>query len=573
MKSYLEKTVLPGFLLSISVLLLIGYASYKNGEHAAESVGWIEHTHVVIETLDRVLADVREAESEARGFIISGDESYLSPFHETSQSGLLHLKKLRSLIADNRAQLKRVSALDSLISQKLTRLNSGVEKRKGESSMAMAMAPHTGVGKRLMDDIQSRIREMQDVEGVLLVQRTQQLLDQTSLSRLVDILGSFGAITMLAGLYFLLRTEMRTRNSAQAEMRRANNFLNAVLENIPNMIFVKDATDLRFVRFNKAGEELLGYKKSDLIGKNDYDFFPKEQADVFVNNDRAVLRKGQLLDIKEEPIETRLNGLRWLHTKKIPIRNEIGKPLFLLGISEDITERKQQQDAILKLNEELEAFSHSVSHDLCTPLQDIRNIAALLESEHGSTLDPEGFRLVGILRRSAQNMSDLIQGLLSLTKLGNRELSVCSVNITQLAKEAFDDVKIKWPGSKAKFILREAPPVTADKLLLHQVLASLFSNALIFSSRKPEPVIEFGYSEMDGNHVYFVRDNGAGFDMNNKDTLFLVFQRLHAQSEYDGSGLEFTITERIISKHQGKIWAEASPDKGATFYFTLEKSH
>ncbi len=149
--------------------------------------------------------------------------------------------------------------------------------------------------------------------------------------------------------------DITQRKDTEEEIRRTNQFLDSVLENIPNMIFIKDANDLRFLRFNKAGEKLLGYLQEDLLGKNDYDFFPKEQADFFTFNDKKVLTSHAGLDISEEPVKTR-NGTRWLHTKKIPVYDSTGKPLYLLGISEDITERKKTEDTIIELNKNLARY-------------------------------------------------------------------------------------------------------------------------------------------------------------------------------------------------------------------------
>ena len=149
--------------------------------------------------------------------------------------------------------------------------------------------------------------------------------------------------------------DITQRKNTEEEIRQTNQFLDSVLENIPNMIFIKDANDLRFLRINKAGEDLLGYLQEDLLGKNDYDFFPIEQADFFTAKDKEVLNKHKGIDISEEPIKTQ-HGTRWRHTKKIPVDDALGKPLYLLGISEDITERKKTEDTIIELNKNLARY-------------------------------------------------------------------------------------------------------------------------------------------------------------------------------------------------------------------------
>ena len=155
----------------------------------------------------------------------------------------------------------------------------------------------------------------------------------------------------------LLHLQNKTRERAE-ELHNANAFLEAIVENIPDMVFVKDATELRFVRFNKAGESLLGAAREDLYGKNDYDFFPQDEADSFTGKDREVLEKGKLHDIPVEPIHTARQGTRYLHTKKVPILDETGEPKFLLGISEDITEAKAAKEKLAAIQAELEASPH-----------------------------------------------------------------------------------------------------------------------------------------------------------------------------------------------------------------------
>ncbi|MGZ3930714.1 MAG: PAS domain S-box protein [Bacteroidia bacterium] len=193
--------------------------------------------------------------------------------------------------------------------------------------------------------------------------KSMELQINSSTGEVKDILVSIESFEMDGQNCILFATvDITERRKIEIQIERNNAFLNTVLENIPNMIFVKDAEELRFLRFNKAGEELLGYSKSDLIGKNDYDFFPKEQADFFIEKDKETLREGKLLDIPQEEIDSKDKGKRWLHTKKIPVNGADGRPLYLLGISEDITDRKEQEDAIRALNADLEDNIQQLKH-------------------------------------------------------------------------------------------------------------------------------------------------------------------------------------------------------------------
>src|SRR5574341_1899031 len=199
-------------------------------------------------------------------------------------------------------------------------------------------------------EVISRIKSGQTIDHFETQRRRKdgQIIDVSlTISPVRDQTGAIIAASTIA-------RDITARKKQLEEIKRMQVFLDSIVENIPNMVFVKEARELRFVRFNKAGEELLGYSKAELIGKNDYDFFPSEEADFFTNKDRQVLQKGNLLDIPEEPIQTKHQGTRLLHTKKLPILDQEGKPEFLLGISEDITERKLAEEAILRAKDELE---------------------------------------------------------------------------------------------------------------------------------------------------------------------------------------------------------------------------
>ena len=353
------------------------------------------------------------------------------------------------------------------------------------------------------------------------------------------------------------------------ELAETNHFLDAVLENIPDMVFVKDAKDLRFLRFNKAGEDMLGFASEDLIGKNDYDFFPKEQADFFIAKDRMVLEDKKLVVIDEEPIQTKY-GERWLHTKKIPIV-ENGIPTYLVGISADITERKRQQDSILQLNKELEAFSYSVSHDLRSPLRAVSGYAQILEEDYSKVIDEEGRRLLRVINDNAEKMGHLIDDLLRFSRLGKKELQKKETKLGTLAEVAISEIAKSTPH-KAEIIMDASHHVHADDSLMKLVMMNLIGNAIKYSSKKENPVVKIR-SEQKGNDVIFsISDNGAGFDMRYVDKLFGVFQRLHSMEEFEGTGVGLAIVHRIITKHGGKVWAEGKVNEGATLHFSIPQN-
>jgi signal transduction histidine kinase len=221
-------------------------------------------------------------------------------------------------------------------------------------------------------------------------------------------------------------------------------------------------------------------------------------------------------------------------------------------------------------NKELEAFTYSVSHDLRSPLRAIHGYTKILLDEYSTQFDESGTDMMKSVMRNAKKMGQLIDDLLAFSRTGRKELQKQTVNMNELAESVLKEVKASSPDyEKAKVTLEKLPPAYADYSLLNQVYINLISNALKYSARKPDPQITIGALERNNGVVYYISDNGVGFDMQYYDKLFGVFQRLHSAEEFEGTGVGLALIKRIISRHGGKIWAESKPDKGATFYFTL----
>jgi light-regulated signal transduction histidine kinase (bacteriophytochrome) len=272
-----------------------------------------------------------------------------------------------------------------------------------------------------------------------------------------------------------------------------------------------------------------------------------------------------------------------------PVHDSEGRVIGASKIARDITERRLAEEAIRKLNaelegrvvertaqleaanKELEAFSYSVSHDLRAPLRAMDGFSQALLEDFGPLLPEEAQDHVHTIRAGAQKMGALIDDLLTFSRLSRSPLNRRSVNTDQLVRSALEDLGLHRDGHEMKVQRHELPSCAGDPALLKQVWINLISNAFKYTQKCSAPRVEIGSMEKDGETVYFVKDNGTGFDMRYAGKLFGVFQRLHRAEEYEGTGVGLAIVQRVVHRHGGRVWADAAVNQGATFFFTLAK--
>ncbi len=303
-----------------------------------------------------------------------------------------------------------------------------------------------------------------------------------------------------------------------------------------------------------------------------------------VHPDDIAIAEKRITDAIEQ--HTRLNSeyrivlapddLRWVTALGDTTYDGEGKPQRMSGVILDITERKRAELNLASLaaelraaNKELEAFSYSVSHDLRAPLRGVDGYVAMLMEDQADRLDAEGNRMLGVVSSEARRMGQLIDDLLAFSRLGRQKMATQVVDMTSLARVELEYLTGEAPGSAPQFELHPLPQAVGDPAMLRQVFANLLANAVKFSHKSANPVIEIGAETGDGEATFYVKDNGVGFDERYRDKLFGVFQRLHSEAEFEGTGVGLALVQRVIVRHGGKVWAESKPGDGATFYFSL----
>jgi PAS domain S-box-containing protein len=336
---------------------------------------------------------------------------------------------------------------------------------------------------------------------------------------------------------------------------------------------------------NTASTEITGRTREQLIGTDFSDYFT--EPDKAHQGYQQVFRNGF---VRDYPLTIRHSDghlTEVLYNASL-YRDEQGQEQGVFAAARDITEIKKAQIEILRLNatledrvkertaeleasnRELEGFSYSVSHDLRAPLRAIDGFSRIVEQDYSAKFDDEGRRLIGVIRGEAKRMGRLVDDLLAFSRLGRQKVEPTTIDMGVMAKEVFDEQAALEPGRTIHLKLNPIPPTFGTEAMIRQLWINLIGNAVKFTGKRSSAEIEIGVRPGEvGEQIYFVRDNGAGFDMRHADKLFGVFQRLHRPEEFPGTGIGLALAQRIVHRHGGRIWGEGEVERGATFSFTI----
>lgn len=475
MKPKTNRVYVPILLLFAFVIVgLNTWLAFRAVNSLVQSEYWVDHTWQCIDQVERIMSSAKDAETGNRGFLITGDDSYLEPYTSATHDLPAELDHFEKLTSDNPAQLARLEEMRAAIDRRMDLLQRGIDlRRRGSVDSGHALIL-TGTGKAEMDNLRRIADQMESAEHALLRQRTAIAKNGSREARYTLALASFldFLLIILMLRYFVRERHMRLETERDAER----------------------------------------------------------------------------LAVARAEAEERADEVRSLNAT--------------------LENRVQLRTAELETtNRELEAFSYSVSHDLRAPLRTIDGFSLALEEDYANLVDDVGRDYIRRVRNGVQRMGQLIDSLLQLSRITRAELNREDVDLSEMAKSVASDLRDQKSANGVTFQIQGGMQAFADPKLLNVALENLLGNAVKFSSKVAAPVVEFGWDPNE--KAWFIRDNGAGFDMFYADKLFNAFNRLHGDKDFTGSGIGLATVARVIHRHQGRIWAKSAVNHGATFWFTL----
>ncbi|HYJ04255.1 MAG TPA: PAS domain S-box protein [Chthoniobacterales bacterium] len=381
--------------------------------------------------------------------------------------------------------------------------------------------------------------------------------------------------------YVAIRADITERKRAEEAVAR----LAAIVESSDDAIIGKDLQGI-VTSWNAGAEKEFGYTASEMIGHSITRLIPPERRDEEIKT-LDQIRCGESVG-HFETVRVGKDGKALDVSVAISaIRDRSGKIVGASKVVRDMTEKRRAEEALRQLNanleqrvvertiqleaanKDLESFSYSVSHDLRAPLRAISGFSRIVREDHSAALDADGVRYLGLVEKSALQMGQLIDDLLTFSRTGRQALTVQTVNTAELVSACLTDLQEMREHRHVTITVGALPDCEADASLLRQVWLNLLANALKYTRKRDQAVITIGSQREGDTDSYFVQDNGAGFEMKYADKLFGVFQRLHLSDDYEGTGVGLALVQRIVQRHGGRVWAEANLNLGATFHFTL----
>ncbi len=585
----IRQKVLLGFGLAILAVFVTAVMAYRSTRGFIKTATWVAHTRLVLESEETLLRHLMEAESAARGYLVTGNEVFLDPYQRAGTAAIRDFGELKMLVADNPAQLHRLSGLREAMSQKLQILDEVIELRRDEGVPMALRRFDKGDDLVSMEKIRGLMEAFAGEEHALLQSRDGLTHAIARTTLFVVLLGSGTTLILLVIAVALILRDITARHRAEELLAQERNLLRSLIDTIPEHIFVKDVRG-RYILDNLGHRKFLNIKDlSDIVGKSVFYFFPQELAALYHADDQTIIQTGKAILNREEPAVTMDGKLIWFSSTKVPLRDVNGKLIGLVCVSTDISERKAAEEKLRvfaaqleRSNDELRDFASVASHDLQEPLRKIQAFADRLRTKCSDSLGGEGLDYLDRMQNAANRMQTLIQDLLTLSRISSKAQPFVEVDLLEIVRGVLSDLELRIEQTGAKIEVGFLPKIEADPLQMRQLFQNLLSNALKFQKpgHQPEVIVSGKILEVQDHQLagagpgdlvcqLMVKDNGIGFEGQYVEQIFALFQRLHSRQEFDGTGIGLAVCRKIAHRHGGSIVAKSSLGQGATFIVTL----
>ena len=577
----------PILTLVIFLIVVVPAMMFDLAAHnAAVAAHWVAHTQEVATQIYRTLFDLRDAEAAMRTLIIVPPadlrSSQLTSSHDYQASVARldpDLDTLQQLTIDNPRQQERIGRLRAAFDGRSRMLNLMLEKvNAGRRDQAGAMLVEVIPAYPFREVADEMLQE----ESGLLAERIAKSSAQQRIASTVIWSSVLAQLLLIASIYLISEKDVERRRAAEEISAEASAHAQTIVDTNPDPLVVLDARG-RIRSANKAFTVFYGVEAGRIRGE-----FLQEIGHGAWNLPDLQQRLVDLIPQEREIWDYEISQFtggerRIMLVNARPFPGAFGQKLILLA-AKDVTARKRTEEQITRLNQELslrveqadavnqelEAFSYSVSHDLRAPLRHITGFSDMLQRQLVNNDDPKTVRYLKYIQESAGQMGNLIDDLLVFSRMGRTEMVRDEVDMSEVVREVLKHYNLETEGRRIEFAVEELPSVRGDRAMLRLVWMNLIGNAIKYSRQREVARIEIGSKPSDlPERIYFIRDNGVGFNMKYAHKLFGVFQRLHQADEYEGTGIGLANVRRIVQRHGGKAWAQGYIDQGATFSFSI----
>jgi PAS domain S-box-containing protein len=588
-----QKIVL-GFGLALVMLATVALITYRSTRGLDESAEWVSRRHDFLDQMSSFELHLMEVDSAARGYLLAADEQYLPAYEKARQELVQSIKAINDAIAADDPSPARdqetalVQRMRPLLSKKTAIMKAAIATRQEHGLDGAALMLSDGQDENVTKELRNILTQLRSSEELRLRTRSNLSAAIGRSSIAVVLMATVLSAVILTLATLLILRDIAVRRRAEEALAEEHNLLRSVMDAMPEQVFVTNREG-QFIIDNISHRNFLGVKMArEVEGKTTADFFPAPVANEMVKDNRSIMDTGEPVLNHEDLVVLGDGQVIWIATTKVPLHDVEGRCIGLVGVSSDISVRKESEERLRlaaeqlrRSNLDLQDFASIASHDLQEPLRKIQAFGDRLKIKCAAGLGENGRDYLDRMQDAARRMQILLHDLLTLSRVTSKAQPFEPVDLRKVVEDVVSNLEVHIEQTGALVEIGRLPTIDADAAQMRQLFQNLISNALKFQREGTVPEVIISAKVLDnaeslpgampGEEIcqIMVRDNGIGFDERYLDRIFQVFQRLHSRSEYEGTGIGLAVCRKIADRHGGTISAKSAEGDGATFIVTL----